>query len=56
MKVKCLNCGYEFDSKNIYNDELGDFTVCPECNGSFDIDITKDDLLEDLRMEQQEQM
>ena len=56
MKVKCLNCGYEFDVKKIYHDELGGFTVCPECEGSFDIDISNDDLLEDLRMEQKEQM
>lgn len=39
MKVKCLHCEHEFELKNCYHDELGDFTVCPECEGSFDIDI-----------------
>ena len=31
--MKCLNCGYEFDLKKVYTDELGDFTVCPKCEG-----------------------
>lgn len=56
MKVKCLNCNFEFELKKIYHDELGDFTVCPECGGSFDVDITNDDFYNDLLMEQQEQM
>ena len=56
MKVKCLQCGQKFELKKIYHDELGDFTVCPECDGSFDIDILNDDLMEDLLMEQREQM
>ena len=38
MKVKCLNCGNEFELNEIYRDELGDYTVCPECDGSFDVE------------------
>lgn len=41
MKVKCLNCGYEFELEKCYNDELGDFAVCPECESSFDVDVEK---------------
>ena len=43
MKVKCLNCGHDFELNKLYKDELGDFTVCPECEGSFDVDIETDD-------------
>lgn len=39
MKVKCLNCGNEFELKDIYEDNMGTFTVCQECGGSFDVDI-----------------
>lgn len=55
MKATCLNCGCEFELKKIYHDELGTFTVCPECDGSFDIDVNNNDndLLEDLLLEQQ---
>lgn len=56
MKVKCLQCEHEFELKRIYHDELGDFTVCPECDGSFDVDYSEDALMEDLLMEQREQM
>lgn len=38
MKVKCLNCGYEFELNSASNDELGWHTTCPECNGSFDLE------------------
>ena len=41
MKVKCLNCGNEFELNEIYRDELGDYTVCPECDGSFDVEVEK---------------
>lgn len=47
-KVKCLNCGHEFLLERTYEDEKGTFTVCPECNGSFDTDeeveLTQDQL------------
>ena len=56
MKVQCLNCGHEFELERVYHDALGDFTVCPECDGSFDVDINDDSFLEDLLIEQQEQM
>lgn len=39
MKIKCLQCGYEFELESASNDELGWHTICPECEGSFDIDI-----------------
>ena len=48
MKVKCLQCEHEFELKRVYHDELGDFTVCPECDGSFDVDYSEDALMEDL--------
>lgn len=56
MKVKCLHCEHEFVMSEIYNDDLGNFTVCPKCEGSFDVDVTFKEFMEDLRMEQQEQM
>lgn len=37
MKIKCLNCGYEFDGTAEY-DELGWHSSCPECESSFDVD------------------
>lgn len=38
-KHTCPNCGNEFQSR-ILHDELGWFVVCPECNGSFNINIS----------------
>ena len=41
MKVKCLNCGHNFNIQRLYHDDLnpeGFFVLCPECTGSFDID------------------
>ena len=38
-KCKCLNCEKEFTLKSASNDNLGWHTTCPECGGSFDIDI-----------------
>ena len=37
--VMCLNCGKEFTFESASNDGLGWHTTCPECKGSFDIDI-----------------
>jgi len=37
--VKCLNCGYSFKLAEVYHDELGAFTSCEQCKGSFDVDI-----------------
>ena len=38
-KCKCLNCGKEFIPESASNDNLGWYTTCPECEGSFEIDI-----------------
>lgn len=38
MKLKCLHCENKFDG-NISYDELGWHSVCPECGGSFDVDV-----------------
>ena len=41
MKVKCLNCGSEFDLWRLEHDENnpeGFYTSCMECGASFDID------------------
>lgn len=42
MQVKCLNCGHEFEAhhKQIVRDDLGWHTSCPQCEGSFDVDVT----------------
>ena len=37
MKLKCLQCGHEFDGTIEY-DELGWHSTCPKCDGSFDVD------------------
>lgn len=36
--VQCLQCGKYFQLTKTYEDNLGKFTVCPFCEGSFDID------------------
>ena len=36
---KCLSCGYEFKPNEVFNDDLGWFAVCPNCESSFDIDV-----------------
>ena len=38
MKIKCWNCGNEFDG-SISNDGLGWHSYCEECDISFDIDV-----------------
>ena len=38
MKLKCLQCEHKFDGDIAY-DELGWHSVCPECGGSFDVDV-----------------
>ena len=38
MKIKCWNCGNEFDGF-VSNDGLGWHSYCEECNSSFDVDI-----------------
>lgn len=46
MKVKCADCGNEFELEKCYYDELGMFTTCPECHGNFDVpDDSESDLL-----------
>ena len=42
MKTFCLNCGEEFTVTKIYHDNMGAFTVCPFCEGSFDIDFEEE--------------
>jgi predicted Zn-ribbon and HTH transcriptional regulator len=37
--TKCLQCGYEFELNGYSIDELGYYTSCPLCKGSFDIDL-----------------
>lgn len=41
QKVKCLNCDYEFNLSQVFDDKngLGTYTVCPKCDGSFDVDV-----------------
>lgn len=42
MKVKCLNCGTEFDLWRLEHDENnldGFYTSCTKCHASFDIDF-----------------
>lgn len=38
MRLNCLNCGHEFDG-SITKDNLGWHSSCPNCNGSFDVDV-----------------
>lgn len=38
MKLKCLQCEHEFEG-GISLDELGWHSLCPECGGSFDVDV-----------------
>ena len=37
MKVKCLNCGHEFETTEIKEDYLGKHCICEECGASFDV-------------------
>lgn len=37
MKVKCLNCGHEFETTEIEEDDLGTYCICEECGSSFDV-------------------
>lgn len=39
IKVTCLQCGYAFETNSFECDDLGWYTTCPECEGSFDVDI-----------------
>ena len=38
MTVKCLNCGHEFETTEIEEDDLGLHCICEECGASFDVD------------------
>ena len=38
IKAECLNCGSEVISE-VEIDKLGTYMVCPECGGSFDVDL-----------------
>lgn len=39
MKVKCLNCGHEFETTEIKEDYLGKHCICEECGASFDVNM-----------------
>lgn len=38
MKIKCWNCGHEFEG-SISNDDFGWHGYCEKCDSSFDVDI-----------------
>ena len=42
MVVKCLNCGHEFETTEIKEDNLGAHCVREECGASFDVDADSD--------------
>lgn len=42
MKVKCLNCGHEFETTEIKEDNLGTHCTCDECGASFDVNVDLD--------------
>lgn len=44
--VECLNCGFEFELEKIHNDKLGYFTMCPNCESSFDLQSPQEKILE----------
>lgn len=50
MEIKCLQCGHEFEFNGASKDDLGWCVVCPDCNGSFDLDIeiVVDDVLNQM--------
>ena len=37
-KVKCLNCGHEFETDKVNKDGLGTHAVCTKCGSTFDIE------------------
>lgn len=39
MKTKCLQCDRTVEIAKIYEDSMGTFALCPECGGSFDVEI-----------------
>lgn len=48
MKLKCLNCGNEFEG-SVSLDELGWHSYCEECDQSFDVDIGVSDDMENIK-------
>ena len=38
MKIKCWNCGHEFEG-SLSQDAFGWYSYCDECDSSFDVDI-----------------
>lgn len=57
MRVRCNQCMKIFDEEKIVYDGETDTEFCPECGESGCLmDLLGTELLEDLRMEQQEQM
>lgn len=39
MKVKCLYCEHEFELGKVSQDIRGTFSSCPNCKGTFKVDI-----------------
>ena len=39
VSINCPHCGKQIFIDSIEKDELGWHTSCPECNGSFDVDL-----------------
>lgn len=40
LEVTCLSCGHEFTigEDEVYEDDMGHYAVCGECEATFDID------------------
>jgi len=48
-KVTCLNCANTFGLVEAFSDEMGWYTTCPKCTGSFDVILPNDsDILRGL--------
>lgn len=41
MKVKCLNCGCEFETQQINTDNIGEYVTCKNCGSTFDVEKTR---------------
>ncbi|WP_176524365.1 hypothetical protein [Bacillus thuringiensis] len=43
-KHECLNCGHaqEVNKTNIYQDVKGKYTVCENCDASYDVEVSEE--------------